>query len=255
MIPIKSPKEIKIMREGGKRLAFILYQISAATKDGMATIELDVLAEKLIKKSKVEPSFKYYKTADEKKPFPTTICVSLNDEVVHGIPSREKILKNSDIVSIDLGVKYKGLHTDMAVTFSIGNVEEIKKKLIETTQDALEMGIDVIKNNAFVGDIGFAIQSYVEDRGLNVVKKLVGHGIGYNVHEEPEIPNFGVPKTGVRLKEGMVLALEPMVTQGSSEVILDKDGWTWKTKDGSLAAHFEHTVVVTKSGAKILTKI
>ncbi|MEW5907822.1 MAG: type I methionyl aminopeptidase [Patescibacteria group bacterium] len=256
MIYIKTPKEIEIMKESGRLLADILYQVSAYTKAGMATIELNDKAEELVKKSGCNPSFKNYKGPDGKRPFPAVLCVSINDEVVHGIPSKERILKSGDVVSIDLGIRYKNLHTDMAITFAVDAIERLNKKtvdMIEITQRALMAGIKTIKDGSFLGDIGFAIQSYVEARGFNVVKKLVGHGIGYSVHEEPDIPNFGKKGKGIQLKNGMTLAIEPMVTEENADVFLDKDGWTWKTKDGFLAAHFEHTVVVTKFGAEILT--
>jgi methionyl aminopeptidase len=255
MITIKTPEEIKILREGGKRLAFILYQVTEKAKAGIATIELDILAEKLIKKTGGEPSFKNYKTADDIKPFPSSICVSINNEVVHGIPSKNRILKDGDIVSIDIGMKYKGLYTDIAVTVPIGRVNEKAKRIIKTTKTALEKGIKTVKDGIFIGDIGFVIQFYVKSQGFNVVRDLAGHGVGYAVHEEPEIPNFGQPKTGKQLKQGMVLALEPMVVEAKPDIILGRDNWVWKTKDGLLATLFEHTVVVTKSGVEILTRI
>ncbi len=254
MISIKTPEEIKILREGGKILASVLLMVSDMAKAGIATKELDECAEKLIKKAGGEPSFKNYKTPRDKFPFPASLCVSVNDEVVHGIPSG-RILKENDIISLDLGLKWKGLYTDATITVGVGKINAETKKLLNITKIALEKGIKVVKENAFTGDIGFAIQSYVEANGFNVVKKLVGHGVGHKVHEEPEIPNFGKKGEGVVLKEGMILALEPMVVIGSGDVILDKNGWTWKTKDGSLAAHFEHTIAVTKEGCEILTKI
>ncbi len=255
MITIKTPEEIKILREGGKRLASVLYQVAEKAKPGIATIELDELAEKLIRENGGEPSFKNYKTSQDKIPFPASLCVSINDEIVHGIPRRDRILKERDIVSLDLGMKYKNLYTDMAITVPVGEINKQEKKLIEVTEKSLAEGIRVIKERNCIGDIGFAIQKYAEKKGFNVVRKLVGHGVGYKAHEEPEIPNFGKKGTREILKSGMVLALEPMITAGSPDIILDSDNWTWKTKDGSLAAHFEHTVVVAKTGAEILTKL
>lgn len=254
MITIKTPEEIKILREGGKILASVLLMVSDKAEPGMVTAELDEYAENLIKKAGGEPSFKNYKTKDDKYLFPASLCVSINDEVVHGIPSG-RILKESDIVSLDLGLKYKNLYTDATITVGVGKINAEAKKLLNITKIALEKGIEVIKEGATTGDIGYAIQLYVEANGFNVVKKLVGHGVGHEVHEDPEIPNFGKKGEGVVLKEGMVLALEPMVVVGTGDVILDKNNWTWKTKDGSLAAHFEHTIAVTKRGAEILTKI
>ncbi|MBI4692139.1 MAG: type I methionyl aminopeptidase [Candidatus Terrybacteria bacterium] len=255
MITIKTPEEIKILREGGKILASILYQVAKKVRPGIATIELDKMAEKLIKEAGGEPSFKNYKTREDKIPFPASLCVSINDEVVHGIPSEEMILKEGDVASLDLGMKYKNFYTDMAITVPVGEASPQVKKMIEVTKKSLEKGIGEIKEGKQIGDIGHAIQTYVEKNGFNAVRNLVGHGVGYKAHEEPEIPNFGRKRTGEVLKRGMVLALEPMIIVGLPELILANDNWTWKTKDGSLAAHFEHTVVVTKTGAKILTSL
>lgn len=252
MIKIKTPEEIKILREGGKRLASVLYQIAEMAKTGVATIKLDEMAEKLIREAGGEPSFLNYKTYEDKIPYPASLCVSINDEVVHGIPGSRK-LEEGDIVSLDLGMKYKNFYTDMDITVSVGEVNKKAKKIIEVAKKSLDEGIKVIKEGAHIGDIGFAIQSYVEENGFNVVRQLVGHGVGYKPHEEPEVPNFGKKGTGEILKQGMVLALEPMITAGEPEVFLDKDNWTWKTKDGSLSSQFEHTIVVTKNGAEILT--
>lgn len=261
MITIKTSEEIKILREGGKILASVLLMVADKAKTGITTKELDEYAESLIKKAGGEPSFKNYRTKDDKFPFPASLCVSINDEVVHGIPGFEK-LREGDIISLDLGMKWKGLYTDAAITVGVEKISSDAEKLLNITKIALEKGIGVIKEGATTGDIGYAIQSYVEKQrlpagrqGFNVVKKLVGHGVGYNVHEEPEIPNFGKKGEGIVLKEGMVFAIEPMVVIGNGDVILDKNNWTWKTKDGSLAAHFEHTIAVTKKGCEVLTKI
>jgi methionyl aminopeptidase len=245
MITIKTPEEIKILREGGKILASVLYHVAEMAKPGVATIKLDEMAEKLIREAGGEPAFKNYKTSQDKIPYPASLCVSINDEVVHGIPGPRKI-KDGDIVSLDLGMKYENFYTDMAITIGTGKIIEVAKK-------SLDEGIKIIKEGARIGDIGFVIQSYVEKNGFNVVRQLVGHGVGYKPHEEPEVPNFGKKGTGEILKQGMVLALEPMITAGAPEVFLDKDNWTWKTKDGSLSGHFEHTVVITKKGCEILT--
>ncbi len=255
MITIKTPEEIKILRDGGKILASILLMVANKAKPGVATSELDEYAESLIKKAGAEASFKNYKTADDKFPFPASLCVSINDEVVHGIPLQERILKEGDIIGLDLGLKWKNLYTDAAITVPVGKIGPDAEKLLKITKSALEKGIEVIKENVYAGDIGFAIQFYVEKNGFNVVKKLVGHGVGYNVHEDPEIPNWGKKKTGIVLKKGMVFALEPMVSMGNGDVVLDKNNWTWKTKDGFLSAHFEHTIAVVERGAEILTEI
>ncbi len=255
MITIKTPEEIKILKDGGKILASILLMIRDKAKPGVATSELDEYTESLIKKSGAEPSFKNYRTKDDKFPFPASLCVSINDEVVHGIPSPDIILKDGDIVSFDLGLKWKGLYTDATISIGIGKITGEAQKLLDVSKTALNKGISAIKENAHIGDIGFAIQSHVEANGFDVVKKLVGHGVGHNVHEDPEIPNFGKKDEGIVLEEGMVLAIEPMVAIGSGDVYLDKNNWTWKTKDGSLAAHFEHTIAVAKKGCEVLTII
>lgn len=255
MTTIKTPEEIKILRDGGKILASVLRLVGDYARPGIATIELDEYAEKLIKEAGGEPSFKNYKTSRDKYPYPASLCVSVNDEVVHGIPSPEKFLKEGDIVSLDLGLKWKGLYTDATITIGIGKINAEARKLLDITKSALERGIKIIEEGAAIGDIGFAIQPYVEKNGFNVVKKLVGHGVGYDVHEEPEIPNWGKKGIGEILKAGMVFAIEPMVVLGSGDIVLDKNGWTWKTKEGSLSAHFEHTVAVAKRGAEVLTKL
>jgi len=253
MITIKTPEEIKILHEGGKRLAAILDEVAEEAKPGTATIELDELAEKLIRENGGEPFFKNYKTSQDKIPFPASLCVSINDEIVHGIPRRDRILKEGDIVGLDLGMKYKNLYTDMTITVGVGKIDKEGKKLMEVAEKSLVEGVRVVREGNCIGDIGFSIQEYVERNGFNVVRNLVGHGVGYKAHEEPEIPNFGKKGTREILKSGMILALEPMITAGSPDIVLDNDNWTWKTKDGSLSAHFEHTVAVTKTGAEIIT--
>lgn len=253
MITIKTPEEIKILREGGKILASILHEVAGKVRPGIATIGLDALAERLIRGAGGEPSFKNYKTRDDKIPYPASLCVSINDEVVHGIPSKDRILIEGDIVSLDLGMKYKGLYTDAAITVPVGEIDDKAKKIIEVCRKSLNKGIMSAKEGKRIGDIGFAIQTFVEKNKFSVVRNLVGHGVGYKAHEEPEIPNFGGKGKGEILKKGMVLALEPMIAEGSHEIILGRDNWTWRTKDGSLSAHFEHTIVVTKKGGEILT--
>jgi len=254
MTILKNIEEINILREGGKILAFVLYEAAKKSVPGAKTIELDKLAEKMIKEAGGRPSFKNYKTPDDKFPYPASLCVSINEEVVHGVPG-ERVLKDGDIVSLDLGMEYKGFYTDSAVTVSVGNISEQAKKLIETTKESLNLGIMAVKSGAFTGDVGYAVQSFAEKNGFNVIRKLVGHGLGRKVHETPEIPNFGVKGKGEILKEGEVIAIEPMITAGRHDIYLDKNWWTWKTKDGSLSAHFEHTIIVTKNGAEIITKM
>ena len=254
MTILKNIEEINMLREGGKILASVLYEAAKKSVPGMKTTELDKLAEKMIKEAGGRSSFKNYKTQDDKFPYPASLCVSINEEVVHGVPG-ERVLKDGDIVSLDLGMEYKGFYTDMAITVPVGKASEQAKKLIKTTQESLNLGIMAVKSEAFTGDVGYAIQSFAEKNGFNVVRKLVGHGLGREAHESPEIPNFGLKRKGEILREGEVIAIEPMITAGRHDIYLDKDLWTWKTKDGSLSAHFEHTIIVTKTGAEIITKI
>lgn len=250
---VRNQKEIEILSEGGGKLAAVLNELKKEIRPGLTTKELDKLAEKLILEAGGEPSFKGYGANGAKNPFPASLCVSINNEVVHGIPA-EREFKNGDIVGLDIGMKYKNLFTDMAETVLIGEVDELGEKLVKVTKKALEIGISEIRPGARTGDIGAAIQKFVEKKGFGVVRELVGHGVGAKVHEDPEIPNWGRAGTGAALKEGMVVAIEPMVTEGSYGIFLAPDGWTWKTKDGSRAAHFEHTILVTRDGAEILTK-
>ena len=254
MTILKNIEDINKLREGGKIIASVLREAASRALPGVKTIELDMLAEKIIREAGGRPSFKNYKTPDDKIPYPASLCVSINEEVVHGVPG-ERVLKDGDIVSLDLGMEYKGFYTDIAVTVSVGEASEQAKKLIETTKEALNLGIMAVKSGAFTGDVGYAIQSFAEKNGFNVIRKLVGHGLGRKAHESPEVPNFGLKRKGEILREGEVIAIEPMITAGRHDIYLDKDLWTWKTKDGSLSAHFEHTVIVTKNGTEIITKI
>ncbi len=267
MIKIKTPEEIEIMAEGGKILAKIIKELEKQVKPGITTKELDRLAESLVLKFGGECSFKNYNVPDDsaaKNSYPACLCTSINDEIVHAVPSERK-LKEGDIISLDLGIKYKGFHTDMAITLPVGKINSETKKLIEITKRALEIGIKEIKPGKYLGDISRAIQKYVESQGFNVVRELCGHGIGREIHEEPEILNsvsfdkatvdkvkFQNEAT-IKLQEGMVLCLEPMVTVGDWRIKKSKDGFGWKTKDGSLSAHFEHTIAVVKDGYRILT--
>ncbi len=255
MNSVKSKKEIEILREGGQILAAVLDRVIESVKPGRNAIELDTLAEKRIREAGGEPSFKGYKTARDIMPYPSTLCVSVNDEVVHGFPAEEKILKEGDVVGIDIGMKYKNLFTDMAKTIIIGEGNQEARRLVEATRKALEIGISEARTGNTTGDIGAAIQAYVEAQGFGVVQELIGHGVGHKVHEDPEVPNWGKRGEGVRLEEGMVIAIEPMVTEKSPKIYLAEDHWTWKTKDGARAAHFEHTLAVTEKGAEILTAI
>lgn len=251
---IKSEKELEILREGGRKLAEILTVVKGAVKAGISTKALDEIAEKEILKSGGQPSFKGYKPAGAASKYPATLCVSVNDEVVHGIP-RDRVLKDGGLVGLDIGMEYGGLFTDMAVTVAVGKISERERKLLETCAQALELSISKIKSGVRVGDIGHAIQQFVEKNGFGVVRELVGHGVGRQVHEGPEIPNWGMRGHGAILKEGEVIAIEPMITAGHYAVKLMPDGWTWATCDGSRAAHFEHTLAVLKNGTEVLTML
>ncbi|MCF7835758.1 MAG: type I methionyl aminopeptidase [Candidatus Marinimicrobia bacterium] len=254
MITIKTKEEIEIISEGGKILASILNEVSSKAVAGVSTKELDSCAFDLIKKAGGTPSFLGYKSRDADTAYPASLCVSINNEIVHGIPSKDRILKDGDIVSLDFGMKYKGLFTDMAVTLGIGAVSGKAVQLMDITKKSLREGIKSLRSGVFAGDYGFTIETIAEKAGFSVVRDLVGHGVGYAVHEDPDIPNWGRKGKGFEFKEGMVVALEPMICENDSGIILDDDGWTWKTKDGSLSAHFEHTVVIEKDGCRILTE-
>ena len=246
MITIKSEREIELLKIAGN----IVYQthqyLKPLIKEGITTKELDKLAEDFIRSKDATPSFKGYEG------FPSTLCTSINSEVVHGFPSDRK-LKNGDIISIDIGACYKGYHGDSAWTYTVGEVDEKTKQLLEDTEKSLFIGLEQVKPGNRIGDIGYAIEQYARKHNLGVVRELCGHGVGTSVHEDPEVPNYGIPNTGPRLKEGMVIAVEPMLTLGSPKVFLHDNDWTVDTQDGSLSAHFEHTVVVTKDGYQILT--
>ena len=246
MISIKSKREIELLRIAGN----IVYQthqyLRPFIKEGITTKELDRLGEEFIRNHDCTPSFKGYND------YPASICISINQEVVHGIPGNRK-LRNGDIVTLDIGACYKGYHGDSAWTYAVGDISPERKYLMEHTEKSLYEGLAVIKPGARIGDIGHAIQSYAEAHNLGVIRELVGHGVGTNVHEEPDVPNYGKEGTGPVLREGMVIAVEPMLTYGSREICILDDEWTIETVDNSSSAHFEHTVVVTKEGCEILT--
>lgn len=255
MVTIKTPKEIKILREGGRRLAAILQQVITAATPGVSAAELDAFAEKLIRAGGDVPSFLGHKSKGTKEGFPATLCVSINNEIVHSLPLKEKVLKEGDIVALDLGLVHQGLFLDSAVTVGIGTVDKKAEKLISVTKRALEAGIKAARPGNSVGDIGFAIETFVTPFGFGIVRELAGHGVGYAVHEEPFIPNFGKRGTGVELKAGMVIAIEPMLNEGGAAVVFDTDGFTVRTADGSRSAHFEHTVLISKDGPEVLTTL
>jgi methionyl aminopeptidase len=272
MVTIKTREEIKILREGGRKLASILDILISKTKPGMTTGELERIACRLISKAGGRPSFKGYKNKFDNRAYPTALCISINDEVVHAPALPSRILREGDIAGIDIGMQYpvstikrnaigtknsSGLYTDMAATAVAGKVSPTTKKLIDVTRKSLELGIAQVKPGRTINDIGRAIEEYVKINGFNVVRDLVGHGVGYFVHEEPEVPNFvsNFKDAKLVLKSGMVLAIEPMVNAGSHKIESADDGFTIKTLDGKFSAHFEHTIAVTENGCEILTAI
>ncbi len=254
-IIIKTKEEIEILREGGRRLAEVLQKVKEMVAPGVSTWDLDQYAYKLIKELGDEPAFLNYKPEGARIPFPASLCVSVNDEVVHGIPKQDKILKEGDIVAIDLGLKHKGLFTDHAVSVAVGKVSKEDQKLLDITREALEAGIFEARAGNKVGDIGHAIEQFVKPHGYGIVDVLSGHGVGKYIHEDPYIPNFGKKGTGAKLVAGMVVAIEPMLNLGAKSVVLSKDGYTFHTADGKRSAHFEHTILITESEPEILTKI
>ena len=247
MISIKSPKQIDKMRESCKLTKELFLILEDKIKPGITTKELDTIAYEFYKKHGATPNFLNYNG------YPATICASLNDEVVHGIPSHKTVLRDGDIISIDMGCILDGWHSDAARTFGVGKITDEAQKLIDDTKQSFFEGISVLKHGVKLGDVSHTIQTFLEERGYGVVRDLVGHGIGRELHESPEVPNFGTAGRGVRLAAGMTLAIEPMVTAGNYRVGVLDDDWTVVTADGSLAAHYENTVVITRDGCEILT--
>ncbi len=243
---IKTANQIALMAEAGKKLHFVLNHLRDAVRIGITTLELDRLAEQLIHEQGAVVSFKGYQG------YPFTLCASVNDEVVHTFPN-DRPLQSGDIVSLDLGLIWKGWQSDSAITVAVGEISGDTKKLITVTEEALWLGIKQMKPGNTIGDIGAAIQTHGEKAGLGVVRDLTGHGIGQKLHEPPAVPNFGKPHKGLKLQAGMVLAIEPMFTLGDYQVDIDDAHWTVKTRDGSLAAHFEHTIAITEQGPQVLT--
>ncbi len=249
MIVLKTNHELALMREACIISAGALKLAGEAVEPGVTTAELDKIAYDYIKKCGAEPNFLNYGG------FPATACISINDEVIHGIPAKDRVIKAGDIVSIDLGAQLDGFHGDNAATFAAGDISPEAKRLCDTTRESLYVGIQKAVAGGRIGDIGSAIASYCEERGFSVVREYVGHGIGKKLHEDPSVPNYGTPGRGVRLLPGMTLAIEPMINMGKAGVKTLSDGWTVKTKDGSLSAHFEHTVAITPDGPRIMTQI
>ena len=246
-VELKSADEIARIHEASLIVHDVLQEVIAAVGPGMSTLEIDRIAARATAARGAQPAFKGYHG------YPAVICVSVNDEVVHGIPSAKRVLKEGDIVGLDFGVSYGGFYGDSAYTVAVGEPSPEARLLLETTREALARAIAAARPEARLGDLGFAVQAFVEPRGYSVVRDFVGHGIGRRLHEAPQIPNFGAPGTGMRLKPGMVLAIEPMVNAGKPDVRTLEDGWTAVTEDGSLSAHFEHTIVVTEGEPEILT--
>lgn len=255
MIRLKSKEEIEIMREGGRILAQIMRESKKFAVVGANSKDVDDFFYNEIIKAGCKPAFLNYRPHGAKRAFPATICVSINHEIVHGIPNENpKIFKEGDIVTFDAGLIYKGMYLDHAWTFGIGEISKDARKLLQATEEALYIGIKQAKVGRYIGDISSAIERRAYDDDLFVVDGLSGHGVGFEIHEDPYVPNIGDPKTGERIEEGLVIAIEPMFALGASEIILEKDGQTYSTEDGSLSAQFEHTVAITKEGPIILTK-
>lgn len=256
-IAIKTPEEIKILRECGRRLATVLYKVRNIVASGVSTKDLDIYAEKLIREMGDTPAFLGYTPDGARIPFPATLCVSVNDEVVHGIPRADRILREGDTVSLDLGVKHKNLFADMALTSGVGKISAFDQALIDVTQEALQVGIAAARSGKKVGDISYAIERLVRSKKhkYGIVEVLAGHGVGRAIHEDPYIPNFGKKGTGAQLLPGMVLALEPMLNAGTKNVLLSKDGYTFHTVDHKKSAHFEHTILITEGEAEVLTRL
>ena len=249
MIEIKSEREIELLREAGRIVALCHEEMKKQVRPGISTWELDQICEKIILSHNATPSFKGYGG------FPSAVCASVNDVVVHGFPSKKQILKSGDIIAIDIGACYKGYHGDSAWTYAVGEISPADRKLMQVTHEALFRGLEQVKEGAHLGDVSAAIGNYVDSFGYGIVEDFTGHGVGREIHEDPPIFNFGVAGTGPILKEGMVLAIEPMVNAGTKKVRILSDGWTTVTKDKSKSAHFEHTIVVRKNGYEILTTL
>ena len=249
MIQLKSQREIDVMAKGGQILAETVALMERSVRPGISTEELDRIADDFIRSHPgAIPSFKGLYN------FPASICTSINNEIVHGIPSRKRVLVEGDIVSVDVGVKFEGYHTDSATTVAVGRIPEESQRLLDVTREALAAGVDAARNGNHLGDIGSAVQEVVEKAGFSVVRDLVGHGIGSGFHEEPQVPNYGKPKRGLRLVPGLTIAIEPMVNVGKPGIRTMPDRWTVVTVDGTRSAHFEHTIAITENGRRVLTK-
>lgn len=256
MVKIKTKEEIETLKEGGRLLALILQEVSKAVKPGVSTFDLNELAYNLAIDNGDYPSVLNYKPKGAKRAYPASICISINDEIVHGIPNENpKILKEGDIVSLDMCLTHKKMVTDSAITVPVGKIDSIADKLLKVTKEALNAGIKAAKGNKHIGDIGFAVERVAKANGFSIVEDLCGHGVGYSVHEDPYVPNYGERGRGERLRPGMVICIEPMLNEGGKDIYLAKDDYTYKTWDGSRSAHFEHTIVITNGDPEIITKI
>ena len=249
MIKLKSNREIELMREAGRIVALAHKTAKENIKPGLSTKKLDDLIEKVIRDNHATPSFKNYNG------FPAAACISINEEVVHGIPKKRRIINEGDIVSVDIGANYKGYHGDSAWSYACGEISEDAKRLLIGTEESLFKGLEFAKAGNYLSDISHAIQVHAEGLGFSVVRDFVGHGLGRELHEDPQIPNYGLPGRGPKLKAGMTLAIEPMINLGNKDVKVLNDGWTTVTRDKSISAHFEHSVLITDTGYEILTKL
>jgi len=255
MVTIKTKEEIELLKEAGKRQALYFKELKANVCPGVSADFLDKLAFKLITERGDKPAFLNYKPGKSSKSYPNTLCISVNDEVVHSPPHKTKIFKEGDIVCIDMGLSHKGMIVDSAITIPVGKVDKEAKRLIKITRECLDKAVVFAKAGNFTGDIGRIIEKTAKDAGFSIAENLSGHGVGYEVHEDPYVPNFGKKGEGVRLESGMVIAIEPILCEGSGRIILGNDGHTIKTKDGKRGAHFEHTVVITEDRPIVVTKL
>lgn len=258
MVNLKSAQEIEAMAEGGRKLSEILKYLTTLARPGATTTEIDRQAEAKIREFGGEPAFKNYRAFGIPTPFPGSVCISINEEIVHGMPYPERQIKEGDVVSIDIGMKYKGYFTDTAYTVLVEGASPEKKKLVQTAQGALDTVLDFLEKNLgkeyiYVGDIGGVVQDYIEGTGLNIVRELVGHGIGKSLHEDPSVPNYQTGRKGQRLEPGLVIAIEPMIYEGRPGVTFEKENWPVYTTQKGAAAHFEHTVAITEEGLRVLT--
>jgi methionyl aminopeptidase len=252
-VTIKTEEEIDLIRESAMLVGKALGEASKLIEPGASTLKMDQVAEECIRDHGGVPAFKNYKQSPTDTPFPGTLCISVNEEVVHGIPHANKFLQDGDIVSVDCGVYMNGYYGDCAYTFAVGNVPSKKRRLMKVTNEALYKGLENAIDGKFLGDVSHAIQYHVESYGYSIVREMVGHGIGENLHEPPEVPNYGRKRSGLKLAEGMVLAIEPMVNLGRRKIVVEGDGWTIRTSDRSPSAHYEHTVVIRKNQCEVLS--